>query len=407
MSIPDSSTRPRRRLTLLMVAGDVSGDMQAAHLARALRARRPDVALCGAGGERMRAAGVNIRLPMTHLSSVGLQESLRFVQPLRRAMLQLLRLVRAERPALAILVDNEGFNSTLASALAREGVPVVFYFPPQVWFWGAWRAPAVARVARRIITEFAGEAELYRRHGGRAVWFGHPLVDFVQPGSDSRPTCCSCGLDASRPAMALLPGSRTQELERLCAPLLGAARLVQHRHANMQFLLPLAAPHLRPLLHRELARAGMARGVTVVTGPAYACLSRCAVALMASGTATLEAALLGVPMVVAYRVSPLTYWLGRCLVKARFIARPNLLLHERVVPEFLQADVTAERLTAEALALIENHALADSMRARLLTIRPLLGGGGATNRAAAAILREAGVADSTTREAALCKPSVA
>lgn len=393
-------------ISLLMVAGDVSGDRQAAHLAGALHRLHPGIRLYGAGGEQMRAAGVDIRVPMTHLSSVGLQESLRFAWPLRRILKQLRALVRRERPTLAILVDNEGFNSTLAGALAREGIPVVFYFPPQIWFWGEWRALSLCRVARLIITEFPEEAEMYRRHGGRAFWFGHPLLDLVQPEEDWPQVLESLGLDSARPTVAILPGSRAQELERLAQPLLGAARLVKHRHPELQVLLPLAAPHLRPLLVRELARAGMAREVTVVSGHTYTCLSRCAVAMMASGTATLEAALLGVPMVVAYRVSPLTYGIGRCLVKARFIARPNLLLHERVVPEFIQGEVTAERLACEALDILENEERASAMRARLGAIHSLLGGGEAAHRAAAAILREAGLAEQLVTEAVSWKPSV-
>lgn len=387
-----------RSTRLLMVAGDVSGDRQAANLARALRALHPAVNLYGAGGERLGAAGVDIRVPMTQFSSVGLQESLRYAWPLRRAMAQLRQLARAERPDMAILVDNEGFNSALARALAKEGIPVVFYFPPQVWFWGSWRTPGLARMARLIIAEFPGEAEMYRRHGGRAVWFGHPLLDFVRPEENWQDIFKSLGLGVTRPTMALLPGSRTQELEQLSGHLLGAARIVKYRHPDLQLILPLAAPHLRPLLNRELARAGMAREVTVITDHVYTCLSRCAVALMASGTATLEAALLGMPMVVAYRVSAPTYWVGRCIVKARYIARPNLMLNDRVVPEFIQSEVTAERLAAEALNILENAEHAASIRARLQSIRSLLGGSGATDRAAAAILHEAGVRSEPARE---------
>jgi lipid-A-disaccharide synthase len=397
-----------RSIKLLMVAGDVSGDRQGAHLARALRARCGGVSLYGAGGERMQAAGVAVRLQTTHLSSVGLQESLRYLWPLRCAMTRIQGLVRSERPDLAVLIDNEGFNSALSHVLANEGIPVVFYFPPPIWFWGEWRASAIAKKAKLIITEFPNEAELYRRYGGQAVWFGHPLLDFVTPESDDREIFYSLGLDPARPAMAVLPGSRFQELERLASPLLGAARLVKKRHPDLQLVIPLAAPHLRPLLDKQIDRAGMTREVTLVTDHVYTCLSRCSVALMSSGTATLEAALLGVPMVVAYRVSALTYCVGRCVVNTRFIARPNILLNDRVVPEFIQGDVTAERLAAEVLGILENRDLAMAMRNRLLTIRPLLGNEGAIDRAASAILREVGVKETgAVAELAVWNPSPA
>lgn len=401
----DPAISPDRPIKLLMAAGDVSGDRQAANLASALRRHHPGVVLFGAGGERMRAVGVDIRVHTTHLSSVGFQESLRYLWPQRRTLVQLRQLARAEQPDLAILVDNEGFNSALASALAAQGIPVVFYFPPQIWFWGEWRAPALARVAKLIITEFPSEAEMYQRHGGRAVWFGHPLLDFVTPEGDYRRIFAALGLNAERSTMALLPGSRIQELERLTAPLLGAARIIKNRHPNLQLIMPLAATHLRPLLDRQLARAGMTREVTVLTDHVYTCLSRCTLALMASGTATLEAALLGVPMVVAYRVSPPTYWVGRCIIRADFIARPNILLNERVVPEFLQSEVTAERLATEALDILENDERASAMRDRLRTVRTMLGNGGAIDRAAAAILQEAGVTDVKASEPVLWKRS--
>ena len=374
-----------------MVAGDVSGDRQGANLARALRARHPDVVLYGAGGEHMRDAGVDVRVPMTHLSFIGLQESLRYVWPLRRAMTQLRRLARAEPPDAAILIDYESFNSALARGLAKEGIPVVLFYPPPIWLWGEWRAPAISRLAKLIITEFASDAEMYRRHSGRAVWFGHPLLDVVAPEEDYRRVFADLGLDPTRPTMALLPGSRAQELKYLAAPLLGAARIVKNRHPDLQLILPLAAPHLRALLNKELARTGMSREVTVVTDHVYACLSRCDVALMSSGTATLELALLRVPMVVVYRGSAVTFLACRCVIKNWAIARPNILLRERVVPEFIQSDVTAERIAAEALDILENKQRAATMRARLDSIRPLLGDGGAIDRAAAAILQEAGV----------------
>jgi lipid-A-disaccharide synthase len=371
-----------------MAAGEVSGDRQAGHLAKAILNKDPRVHLYGSGGETMRAAGVDIRIQTSHYGSVGFQESLRFVMPLQRVMTALRYLIRREPPDLAILVDNVGFNGLLAKFLYKEGIPFVYYFPPQVWLWGEWRARAIAHRATSIITAFKVEAEIYRREGGCVRWFGHPLLDIVQPGHDPEGTCCKLGLDPTRPAVAIMPGSRFQELEQLTGQMLEAVQIIRKRHPHLQVVLPVAAPHLMKTLQSEVRRAAMDREVLFVKEHVYAVLSRCKLVMLASGTATLEAALLGVPMVAAYRVSPVTYVIGRQLVKSRFIAMPNILLDERVVPELIQHEVTPERLAAESLAIFENGDQEQEMRRRLGHVREILGEPGVLSRAADFILRD-------------------
>lgn len=371
---------------ILLAAGEVSGDIQASHLARAILAQAPHVRLFGAGGPRMAEAGVDVRIPTSHLGCVGLQESARFARPLYRALGQIKGLIGSEKPDAAVLVDNEGFNLMLARRLNRQGIPVIFYFAPQVWLWGKWRASSVAKLARLVIAAFPDEAEVYRRHGGRVAWFGHPLIDVVRP-----PERCADvpGHPPDRRTIAVMPGSRIQEIERLARPMLQAAKIVRATHPDMRVILPVAAPHLLTRLRAAIADVRMEDCVRLIERDAYGHLAGCSVALMASGTATLEAALLGIPMVVAYRVSPVTYWLGRCLAHVHHIAMPNILLREGVVPELLQGDVQPERLATEALALLDNDGRAEAMRRDLLRIRPLLGEVGAIARAAAAVVKVA------------------
>ncbi|MCC6355888.1 MAG: lipid-A-disaccharide synthase [Verrucomicrobiae bacterium] len=369
----------------MLAAGEVSGDVQAAHLARAILAQAPHVRLFGAGGPRMAEAGVDVRIPTSHLGCVGLQESARFARPLYRALGQIKGLIGSEKPDAAVLVDNEGFNLMLARRLNRQGIPVIFYFAPQVWLWGKWRASSVAKLARLVIAAFPDEAEVYRHHGGRVAWFGHPLIDVVRAPDN----CGQPGHPPDHRTIALMPGSRIQEIERLARPMLQAAKIIRATHPDMQVFLPVAAPHLLNRLRAAIADVRMEDCVRLIERDAYAHLSGCSVALMASGTATLEAALLGIPMVVAYRVSPVTYWLGRCLAHVQHIAMPNILLRERVVPELLQGDVRPERLATEALALLDSDGRADAMRRSLRRIRPLLGEVGAIARAAAAVVKEA------------------
>jgi lipid-A-disaccharide synthase len=303
-------------------------------------------------------------------------------------MTELRQLIRTEPPDLAILVDNEGFNGLLAKFLYKEEIPFVYYLPPQVWFWGEWRAKAIAERAAAIIPAFHAEASIYRREGGRVEWFGHPLIDIVRPDANPGVVFDNLGLDSARETIAIMPGSRFQELEQLAGPMLQAARIIRRRHPRLQVVLPLAAPHLLAALKTEIGRAGMANEVTIVEKHVYAVLSRCALLVLASGTATLEGAILGIPMVAAYRVSPISYLIGRQLVKSRYIAMPNILLDERVVPELLQHEVTPDRIAREALMIIGSHELAQSMRSKLGLIKPMLGVPGVLSRAANFLLRE-------------------
>jgi len=375
-------------MRILMTAGEVSGDRQAAHLAKAMLQQNPNVEIYGSGGERMRNVGVDIRIQTSRYGSVGFQESLRFVRPLRRVMTELRHLIRTEPPDLAVLVDNEGFNGLLAKFLYKEEIPFVYYLPPQVWFWGEWRARAIAERATAIVPAFEAEADIYRREGGRVEWFGHPLIDIVQPDANPEVVFNKFGLDSAQRTIAIMPGSRFQELERLARPMLHAARIIKKRHPQLQVVLPLAAPHLLDTLKTEIERAGMTKEVAIVETHVYAVLSRCALLMLASGTATLEGALLGIPMVAAYRVSPISYLIGRQLVKSRYIAMPNILLDERVVPELLQHEVTPDRLAREALMIIESDELAQSMRSKLGLIKPMLGVPGVLSRAASFLLRK-------------------
>lgn len=382
---------------ILFAAGEVSGDRQASHLARAILKQAPGARLFGAGGPCMGGAGVDVSIDVCHMGCVGLQESARFARPLYRALGEIKRLVDAEKPDAAVLVDNEGFNLMLARALNRRGIPVIFYFAPQVWLWGKWRARAVAKLARLIIAAFPDEAEVYSHHGGRVAWFGHPLIDLVGSPENGTGATAPPDPEPGRRTIALMPGSRLQEIERLARPMIDAARIVLAQHPGLQIILPVAASHLRPKLQAAIAGARMETAIRLVEDDVYGHLSRCSVVLMSSGTATLEAALLGVPMVVAYRVSPVTYWLGRCLTHVRHIAMPNILLHERVVPELLQGEVRPERLAQEVLALLENTGRADATRSSLGRVRPLLGGTGAIAKAAGAVLQE--VRGNTGRQA--------
>lgn len=367
-------------------AGEISGDFQAAHLARAIRRANPGARLYGCGGERMSAAGVDIRLPTAHLGYVGLEESLPFLGEIRGMHRRLAGMFQQDRPDLAVLVDGERFNGPLMSVLVRERIPFVYYFVPQVWFWGRWRTRRIARAAQLVIPAFPAERDIFRAKGARVEWLGHPLLDIVTTGGDTEQWLRDAGLDPSRPLVGLMPGSRRQEVESFTPTLLASARELRRRRPTLQFILPLAAGHLRSSIEQSIAEAGLGDAVRIVPGSCYPLLGRCEVVLLASGTATLELALLGVPMVVCYRVRPATYLAARAVVRTRFIAMPNILLDAPVVPELVQSEFTAGRVTAEAAALLDDPARTAAVRRQLARIPVLLGGTGVLDRAAAVIL---------------------
>jgi lipid-A-disaccharide synthase len=379
-----------------MCSGEVSGDRQAAHLARTLLLLNSGIRLYGCGGTQMESAGVDVRAKTAHLGYVGLQESFRFTKPLKKALAQIEATIQEERPDMAVLIDSEHFNRSVGKLLTKHQIPFIYYFPPQVWLWGRWRARSVARQSRMIIPAFSAEVEIYRAKGGRVQWCGHPLLDLVKPDKNRAGILVELGLNPSLPIVGILPGSRYQELDELGPSMLAAARQIKERHPKTQFILPVAAPHLLPIIQRQVAEALMTEHVKIITDHVYTCMSCCEVLMLSSGTATLEAALLGVPMVVGYRVTPLTYLVARQVVNTRFVAMPNILLGEKVIPELIQGDFSIAQLVAETLDILENKTRAQSIRAKLREIPAMLGTEGAIVRAATLILKEASAAAAQT-----------
>jgi lipid-A-disaccharide synthase len=336
----------------------------------------------------MAAAGVDVRIGTSQFGYVGLQESFRFRTRVRKVRKEIEMLLRRDRPDLVVLVDGDRLDDWLVHFLDREGIPFVLYFVPQVWFWGRWRVRGLARRARMVIPAFAAEVKIFEQNRARVEWLGHPLADIVRAEADSDRILVEMGLNPRHPIIGLMPGSRFAEIERFTPILLEAAGRLGSRHPHLQFVMPLAAAHLRASLTRQIAEAGLGGRIRMIEEHVYTCLSRCQAVLLSSGTATLETALLGVPMVVFYSVHPVTYLAARLLVNTSFIAMPNILLGQAVAPELIQGDFTVDRLVAEASSLLENGERAAAMRARLREIRALLGGGGVLAAAARLILAE-------------------
>lgn len=369
-------------MRLLVSSGEPSGELYAAELVRSLRPLAPELAVFGLGGDRLAAEGAQLVGHVRELAVVGLAEVLSHLPRIRGIFHRLVAAAERERPDLAVLIDYPDFNLRLARALHRRGIPVVYYVSPQLWAWRAGRIRTIRETAAHMLVIFPFEEALYREAGVPVTFVGHPLVDLVRPAPDRGAFLHGAGLDPSRPVVALLPGSRGKEVALNLPVLVEAVRRMAAEDPSLQFAVALA-PTLPAL---PVERAFVGTGARLLAGQAHAALGAATVAIVASGTATVEAALLGTPMVVVYRISRLTYALGRRFVRVPHFAMPNLIAGKRVVSELIQADFTPERTAADAFALLRDPALREQTRSELLEVRRRLGAPGASARAARAIL---------------------
>lgn len=361
---------------LLVSCGEPSGDTYGADLVRHLREQLPSLDVVGLGGDHLREQGAALIAHVRELAVVGIVEVIRHLPRLRRTFRAVLDDVDRVRPDAAVLVDYPDFNLRLAAELKKRGVPVVYYVSPQVWAWRPGRIRSIRRVVDHMMVIFPFEEELYRAAGIPVTFVGHPLVELVQPRA--RPTMASAlALDAGRPVVAVLPGSRRREVGFIAPELDRAVRRLAELRPDLQFVVAVA-PSLDPAY---VARLFAGAPVRLVHGRTHEVLAASSVALVASGTATVETALLGVPMVVVYRLSPLTYHLGRHFVRVPHVAMANLIAGERAVPELIQGGFTAEAVVRETLALLEDPARAERVRQALARVRTRLGEPGASRRA--------------------------
>jgi len=368
----------------MISCGEASGDLYAGALAAALRARAPDVDIVGFGGRRLEAAGASLAGEFTGLTVTGLTEAIR-VLPRSYAMYRrLVAAARARRPDVFVAIDFPDFNFRLMAALRRLGVPVVYYVSPQLWAWRPGRMETMRRLVDRVLVIFPFEAPFYERAGIPVQLVGHPLVDLAQVSQARGAFLQDRGLRPDAPTVALLPGSRPNELRRLAPVMAAAVALVRTRVKEAQFVVA-RAPNLSDGLFAPLSGAG----AVVVAGATDNVLASSDVVITASGTATVQAALHERPMVVVYRVSPLTYRLGKPFLTVDTYAMPNLVAGRRIVPELIQDDCTPERIAGEAVALLTDTDRHLRTRAALREVRERLGGPGASERAADAILEVA------------------
>lgn len=363
-------------LEILISAGEASGDMYAARLSEALR-KRTAAHLFGMGGPKMRAAGVELVADASEIAVVGITEVLRKLPAVWRSWRRLEREAKRRRPALAITVDSPGFNFGLARRLKKHGVRNVYFISPQIWAWRPRRMRWIQRRFERVLVIFPFEEEIYRRAGVPVDFVGHPLADSVHATMTREEFAAQFDLDATREIVAILPGSRRSEIGRNMPVIAEACQRM--RDCSAQFVIA-AGPGLKSEDFEKHA-CGDA-GWKIVEGATYEVLSAADCAIVSSGTATVEAALLGTPMVVVYRVSPLTAMIARGLVNTQFFGMVNLISGRQVAPELIQGKFTAEALERELRILLESPDERKHQKEDLLSVRAKLGAGGSIEKAA-------------------------
>ena len=370
---------------ILIVTGEASGDVHGANLAKALKAMDPGLSLLGVGGSRMQAAGVELVQGISQLDVMGLIGP-SAVRALIHRVLRLRRILREDPLDLVVLIDNPGLNLHFARVAKKAGRRVVYYIAPQLWAWRPRRMKWMQRRVDHVLVILPFEEELYRRAGVSCTFVGHPLLDEVAPSYDRAELRKRFGFDTAGPVIGLLPGSREGEVRALLPIMLQAMAKLAGAHPGLQFVVA-QAPSIRDGLIEELS-AGIGMSVRVIRDQASEVMAAADLLLVASGTATLQAAVIGTPLVIMYRTSWLTYWIARWLIRVRWIGLVNIVAGRGIVPELIQEDATPGRLTEEATRLLVDRTSYDTMKAALHRVRGSLGEPGASRRAAAVVLAE-------------------
>lgn len=368
----------------MIVAGEASGDIYGAQLVTEAARLSPGLRFFGIGGERMREAGVETLVDSADMAVVGLVEVLRHFDLIAAAFLKLKRILLNNPPSLLVLIDYPGFNLRLARVARKAGVRVLYYISPQIWAWRRGRVRKIARLVDHMAVIFPFELPFYREAGVPATFVGHPLYDLVAVDKNRHEAAAGFGLDPARRTVGLFPGSRRSEVERLLPVIVAAALRLKERCPDLQFVLPLASTLTTEDVSPHLAGAPL--DVTVTRERIHDLIRACDAVITVSGTVTLEVALVGTPMVVIYRLSPLTYQLARRLVKVDNIALCNIVAGETVVRELIQEDASATAICAEIETILHDAAYRDAIVRRLATVRSRLGRGGAAHNVARLIL---------------------
>lgn len=371
--------------TLVVIAGEASGDLHAARLVEDLRVPYPSARFYGLGGEKLRAAGVTLWHDLTQLAVVGFIEILRNYGRFKRIFDDTLGKIAALKPDAVILVDYPGFNLRLVRELKKRGIRTVYFISPQVWAWGRGRMALIRSHVDLMLVLFRFEEELYRDDAFNVTWVGHPLLDAVRPSKTRRQLLAEVGFEDRAPVVGLLPGSREREVRSLLPVMLGAAQRIHKKYPRSQFLVCRAATVARQLYKDAIDRFNLEFPYKILDDDTYNGVEASDAVLVASGTATLETAIINRPMLILYRVSLLTWLMAKLCIRIPYIGLVNVVAGRKVVPELIQFDATPDKVAVAFGALWDDAARLEATRSALAAVRASLGTPGASRRAAEAI----------------------
>jgi lipid-A-disaccharide synthase len=365
---------------ILIIAGEASGDLHGSNLVKAMKEQDPSLVFYGVGSRNMRDAGVSLLADASEISVVGATEVLTHIGAIYRVYAKLKRFLHEERPDLLILIDFPDFNILTGKVARKLGIPILYYISPQVWAWRKGRVNTLAKLVTTMIVVFPFEVDLYRDAGVDVRFVGHPLADVVTSAYTREGARAFLGVAPDSRTVALLPGSRTKEIMHLLPDMLKAATILRGRFPDIQFVLPVAPTLSRDLVERYVAESGVP--VRIINRQVYDVLRASDAAIVTSGTATLETGLMTIPMVIVYRISWLSYLIGRMFIRVKHIGLVNIVAGRTVVPELIQDDVTPENIAGAIETFLSDQGIHKQVENDLIQVRVQLGEGGASIRAA-------------------------
>ena len=370
---------------ILIVAGETSGDLHGAHLVKAALSLDPNLRFYGVGGEHLRSAGTDVTFDSSEVAVVGIVEVISKLRSIYRVFRWLKKSLDRDRPDLAILIDFPDFNLRLAKEANKRGIPVFYYISPQVWAWRKGRVKKIEKLVHKLVVILPFEVPFYRQRSVDCEFVGHPLIDIVKPHLSRDEALEILRLDKGKRTIGLLPGSRREEVQKLLPVLLKSAHLLLRDFPNLQFIIPIAPAINRFEIEEYIARFHL--DIRVVEEHIYDVVNICELIITASGTATLEAAIMNTPMIIVYKVSCFSYLVGRLLVKVKSIGLVNLIAEKRIVPELIQGQASPINIFNEASKMLKNPHLLSVIRGELDNVKEQLGAPGTSQRAAQILYR--------------------
>lgn len=373
----DSYLKPK---CIMIIAGEASGDLHGSKLVLAMREKNRNLFFCGIGGKALKDAGVKIIVDASKLSVVGLTEVFSKMPSLFRGMALCKKLLNSLKPDLLIIIDFPDFNLNVAGVAKKAGIPVLYYISPQLWAWRPGRVNKIRKLVDHVAVILPFEEDFYKRHQVKVSFVGHPLLD-THPSSEKSMIVTNTG---DIPAIGLLPGSRDREIARLLPVMLQSARILLKRNSRIKFIISAALSVERKFVEAIVEEHRGEHNFELVSEPVENVLKRCRLAVVASGTATLEAAIFGVPMIIIYKMSPITYWLGRMLVRSRvkYFGLVNLIAGREISPELLQGEASSKKIADMAFEMLNDASGLEETKNELLGLKDVLGGSGASTRVA-------------------------